>query len=53
MDAQYFASFIEWHFDTMFARASKGLSRLWLQDGDPSQNSKMAGDAMAVVMQNF
>lgn len=47
MDAQYFASFIDRHFDTMFARAGKGLSRLWLQDGDPSQNSKMARNAMA------
>lgn len=47
MDAQYFTSFIDQHFDTMFERSGKGLNRLWLQDGDPSQNSKSACDAMA------
>lgn len=47
LDAQYFASFIDQNFNTMFLRSSKGLTRLWLQDGDPSQNSKTARDAMA------
>ena len=47
MNAEYFASFIDWHFDTMFAQAGKGLTRFWLQVGDPSQNSKMAHDTMA------
>ena len=47
MNADYFTSFIDRNFDAMFARAGKGLSRLWLQDGDPSQNSRMARDAMA------
>ena len=47
MDAQYFISFIDHHFDTMFERSGKRLNRLWLQDGDPSQNSKSACDAMA------
>ena len=47
MDAQYFTSFIDHHFDTMFERSGKGLNRLWLQDGDPSENSKSACDAMA------
>ena len=47
MDAQYFASFIDRHFDTMFERSGKGATRLWLQDGDPSQNSKTACGAMA------
>ena len=47
MDAQYFTSFIDQHFDTMFERCGKGLTRLLLQDGDPSQNSKSACDAMA------
>ena len=28
-------------------RSAKGLTRLWLQDGDPSQNSKGAREAMA------
>ena len=47
MDAKYFASFIDQHFNTMFERSAKGLTRLWLQDGDPSQNSKTAREAMA------
>ena len=47
MHAQYFTSFIDQHFVTMFERSGKGLTRLWLQDGDPSQNSKSALDAMA------
>ena len=47
MDAQYFTSFIDQHFDTMFERPGKGLIRLLLQDGDPSQNSKSAREAMA------
>ena len=47
MDAQYFTSFIDQHFDTMFERSGKGFTRLKLQDGDPSQNSESARDAMA------
>ena len=46
MDAQYFTSFIDQHFDIMLERSGEGLNRLWLQDGDPSQNSKSACDAM-------
>lgn len=47
MNAEYFAWFIDWHFDTMFAQAGKGLTRFRLQVGDPSQNSKMTHDTMA------
>ena len=47
MDGNYFASFIDQHFNTMFERSCKRLSRLWLQDGNPSQNSKAAREAMA------
>ena len=47
MDAKYFASFIDQHFNTMFERSAKGLTLLWLRDGDPSQNSKTACEAMA------
>ena len=47
MDGNYFASFIDQHFNTMYKRSCKGLSRLWLQDGDPSQNSNAAREAMA------
>ena len=44
--AQYCTSFIDQHFNTMFYQSGKGLTWLWLQDGDPSQN-KSARDAMA------
>ena len=40
MDGNYFISFIDQHFNTMFEQSCKGLSRLELQDGHPSQNSK-------------
>ena len=46
MDANYFSSFIDQNFNTMFVQSGKGSSRLWLQDGDPCQNSKAAREAM-------
>ena len=46
MDANYFSPFIDQNFNTMFVQSGKGLSQLWLQDGDPSQNRKAAGEAM-------
>ena len=47
MDAKYFASFIDQHFNTMFERSAKGLTCLWLHDSDPSQSSKRACEDMA------
>lgn len=46
MNGDYFANFIERNFDRMFERANKDVRRLWLQDGDPCQNSKIAKTAM-------
>ena len=46
LDGEYFASFIDDYFPRMFERANKGASRLWVQDGDPSQNSAKAQNAM-------
>ena len=46
MDANYFSPFIDQNFNTMFVQSGKGLSQLWLQDGDPSQNRKAACEAM-------
>lgn len=46
MTGAYFADFIERNFDRMFEAANKGPGRLWLQDGDPCQNSKKARAAM-------
>jgi len=42
MHAQYFTHLIDQYFDTMFERSGKGLTRLWLQDGGPSQNSRIS-----------
>ena len=46
LDGHYFASFIDKHFEGMFAVADNSALRLWVQDGDPSQNSAMAHAAM-------
>ena len=46
MTGRYFASFIDEHFERLFQLAGKGESRLWMQDGDPCQNSALAKDAM-------
>ena len=48
MSGAFFASFIEKHFPNMFRVANKE-SDLFLQDGDPSQNSAAARDAMKKV----
>ena len=47
LDGHFFAKFIDENFDNMFAKANKGPQRLWMQDGDPSQNSAFARAAMA------
>ena len=41
-----FAKFIDDNFQSMFLKANKSPRRLWLQDGDPSQNSRIAQEAM-------
>ena len=46
LDGMFFASFVEKHFKQTFLNARKGNTRLWLQDGDPSQNSAVAYKAM-------
>lgn len=38
LDGEYFANFVNENFHGMFIRAQKGNSKLWIQDGDPSQN---------------
>lgn len=49
LNGDYFADFIRRKFVAMFARADKEGSRLFVQDGDPSQNSRAARDAMREV----
>lgn len=46
LNGAYFASLISRKFNTVFDRANKNGSRLWVQDGDPSQNSAAARRAM-------
>ena len=48
MNGQYFESFIDNDFDSVFQRANNtdGRYRLWVQDEDPSQNSARAKRAM-------
>lgn len=49
LNGRYFAKFIDENFATMFLDADKGPKRLWIQDGDPSQNSALSRAAMARV----
>ena len=48
MDGAFFAKFLVENFDKMVEAAGKN-SRIWIQDGDPSQNSKLAREAMKQV----
>ena len=47
MSGAYFSNFIDRNFNTMFQTADKGNSRVWVLDGDPSQNSALAKSAMS------
>ena len=42
MSGVYFKGLIEREFKRMFTDAKKGGSKLFIQDGDPSQNSFLA-----------
>ena len=42
MTVAYFSNFIHRNFNTMFQTADKWSSPIWVQDGDPSQNSALA-----------
>lgn len=42
LDGHYFKDLVEREFGNMFEKANKGDSKLWIQDGDPSQNSALA-----------
>jgi len=49
LNGNYFADFVKRNFVDMFGKADKDNARYFLQDGDPSQNSKVAKDALAKV----
>lgn len=42
LDGHYFKDLVEREFGNMFEKTNKGDSKLWIQDGDPSQNSALA-----------
>ena len=49
INAETFADFVKEHFPEMFKSGNNTKGRLFLQDGDPSQNSRMAQDAMDAI----
>ena len=44
-----FADFIHKHFEEAFGKSNSHKDKLFLQDGDPSQNSRKANNAMYKV----
>ena len=46
MCGHFFATSIKMNFTRLFMTADKGTNRLWIQHGDPSQNSGLARSAM-------
>lgn len=49
LNGDYFADFIKRNFVTMFGDADKGHTEYFVQDGDPSQNSRVAKEALGRV----
>ena len=49
LTGQYFADFIREHFDSTFLNSPNPRGKLFLQDGDPRQNSALAKRAMSDV----
>ncbi len=45
MNGKYFSSFVDEHFPILFAKSGKE-THLFIQDGDPSQNSKVVRESM-------
>ena len=48
MNGEFFSNFVEKHFEQLFKNSHKE-TRLWIQDGDPTQNSGIAQKAMKRV----
>ena len=49
LNGQCFADFVREHFQRVFSACANPKGKLFLQDGDPSQNSKKANDAMHAI----
>ena len=53
MSGDYFKAYITRKFSTLFEKAAKFPSRLWVQDGWPCQSSSVAKMAMSGVNANL
>ena len=49
INAETFADFVKEHFPEMFKAGNNTKGKLFLQDGEPSQNSRLAQDAMDAI----
>lgn len=49
LNGAYFADFVQRNFVNMFGAADKDNARYFVQDGDPSQNSRVAKEALRKV----
>ena len=49
LNGQSFAKFVREHFPRLFATCSKPRGKLFLQDTDPSKNSRRARDAIHAI----
>ena len=49
LNGKRFTEFVREQFPTFFERSSNARGKLLLQDGDPSQNSRIAQEAMCQV----
>ena len=49
MNGQFFKNYVHRRFPATFEKAAKGDSRLWIQDGDPSQNCAAVWNAFRDV----
>ena len=49
INGETFSQFIRDHFPTMFVRGNNKKGKLFLQDGDPSQNCRLSQDAMDTI----
>ena len=49
LDGHYFKDLVEREFANMFVKANKGDSKLWIQDGDPSQKQRFGTLLLASI----
>ena len=49
LNGQSFANFVREHFPRLFTTCSNPKGKLFVQDGDPSQNSRKAKDAIHAI----